>query len=139
MAEKMEGKLALSGPQDALNGVALEKWSEITGPDGWAFGATGVKVEMAAEYCRLHARKELAEAKVAEFGELVASPNGFPVQSPWLQIVNKARADMLRIVKDHFSAPTQADQGVKAKRQAAAEEHAQSGGKYAPPPPPTLN
>lgn len=51
------------------------------------------------EYCMLWERKEHADLMVKTHGELVASPNGFPVASPWLAVGNKCRSEILSIFK----------------------------------------
>lgn len=51
------------------------------------------------EYCMLWERKEHADLMVKTHGELVASPNGFPVVSPWLAVGNKCRSEILNIFK----------------------------------------
>lgn len=51
------------------------------------------------EYCKIWERKEHADSMVKTHGELVASPNGFPVTSPWLSVGNKCRSEILAIFK----------------------------------------
>ncbi|MFM9974645.1 MAG: P27 family phage terminase small subunit, partial [Beijerinckiaceae bacterium] len=67
-----------------LNEAALLKWAELCEKSAWGLVLTEGDRDVLAEYCRLHARKQKAEQKIEEHGELVASPNGFPVQSPWV-------------------------------------------------------
>jgi len=105
--------------------VARAKWDELVAFDVWGPMATKSDREMLAEYCRMHVRKMKAESQVAEHGELVASPNGFPVQSPWLQIVNKCRSEMHRIQIEFGGSPSartrvKANGGEKEDDSAAA-------------------
>lgn len=131
-------------PPKDIKGDALVKWKEMLAPEVWGRVVTEADRDVLAEYCRLAVRKEKAEAMVAEHGELVASPNGFPVQSPWMQIVNKCRADMMKIAAAFGGTPAarkaseaSAPEGKKAQRQANAEQAA-SGGRFAVPSAPKL-
>lgn len=130
-------------PPSDLCRVAKAKWSELLRDDMWGKAVLAADADVLAEYCRLHARKVKAEKMVAEHGELVASPNGFPVQSPWMQIVNKCRTEMLRIATEFGGTPGSrvkmnkpVVEGKKAQRQAQAEEVAS--GLFAPRVRPTL-
>lgn len=121
--------IRLRAPTDLCR-VAKAKWRELSAPGAWGSGAVAIYGDALAEYCRLYARKGKADAMIAEHGEIVASPNGFPVQSPWVAIANKCRADMLKIMKE-FGPDRQASApvGKKEQRQVAAEKAA---GKFAP-------
>jgi len=72
----------------------------------WGLVVTQADADLLEQYCRIHAQLKKAEGKVAEFGELVKSPNGFPCQSPWLNIVNRCRADMFRIALEFGGSPS---------------------------------
>ena len=106
-------------PRD-LDDVALAKWSEMAVDDAWGPALSHSTRDFLAEYCRLESRRARAESRVLEHGELVASPNGFPTQSPWLQIVNKCRADMLKISGIFSGALSGAAIKVPATRRVAA-------------------
>jgi len=93
----------LGAPPADLSGVALDKWREMSGL--WRLVVSEADRDQLAEYCRLEARRSFAEEKVGEHGLVVASPNGFPVQSPWLQIVNKCREDMRKIAHEFGGTP----------------------------------
>lgn len=122
-------------PPGDLSDAALAKWRQVATGDFWGRALDGADYDDVAEYCRLHARKAHADSQVAQHGELVSSPNGFPVQSPWLQVVNKCRADMLKIsqvLRGSAGRVAKAQsEGKKEQRQAAAQEIA-SEGKFAP-------
>ncbi len=49
-----------------------------------------VDVAMFAVYCQAVSRLAKAERELAEVGELVRSPNGYAVPSPWLAISTTA-------------------------------------------------
>ena len=128
-------------PPSDLSEVALAKWRQVTACDFWGRALDGADYDDVAEYCRLHSRKAHAEAQVAQHGELVSSPNGFPVQSPWLQVVNKCRADMLKISQVLRGASSRGvkaqGEGKKEQRQANAEK-ASSAGKFGVPASPKI-
>ena len=92
-------------PPDELTGVALAKWREMILPGAWGLVLTGADRDQLAEYCRLHSRKEEAEAMVAQEGLVMETPNKCAVQSPWLQIVNKCREDMRKIAVEFGGTP----------------------------------
>ena len=49
-------------------------------------------------YCITYSRWLKAENKIKRHGMLVKSPNGYPMQSPYLAIANKAMEQMLKIL-----------------------------------------
>ena len=78
------------------------------------------------EYLMLWDRKNKADEMVKTHGELVASPNGFPVASPWLGVGNKCRSEILSIFKlVHGESSTKplaiASDGKKGQAQARAD------------------
>ena len=96
----------LLGPPADLCEVARAEWAELTRLECWGLVVTQADADLLEQYCRIHAQLKKAEGKVAEFGELVKSPNGFPCQSPWLNIVNRCRADMFRIALEFGGSPS---------------------------------
>ena len=94
----------LGDPPADLDGGALAKWNEMARL--WGLVVTAADRDQLAEYCRLEVRRVQAEEKVFEHGPVVASPNGFPVQSPWLQIVNKCREEMRKIAVEFGGTPS---------------------------------
>lgn len=50
-----------------------------------------------ALYCVAWVRAAEATAKLAEYGEVTVTPQGFPVQSPYLQIYNKCVEQMAKL------------------------------------------
>lgn len=66
----------------------------------WGKGVDGAGLDSLIEYCRLFERKAKADAQIQEHGELVAGPNGFPVENPWLAVSMKASYEMRKIAKE---------------------------------------
>ena len=91
---------------DDLCEVAQAKWHQLVQKTWWGQWVTEADSDMLADYCKLFADKTMAEGKVREHGHLVASPNGFPCQSPWLQIVNRCRQDMRKIESECGGSPS---------------------------------
>ena len=58
-----------------------------------------------AMYCDYYARWEEATKQLADNGMIVHTENGFPVQSPYLGIANKAMAAMQRLLIEFGMTP----------------------------------
>jgi P27 family predicted phage terminase small subunit len=56
--------------------------------------------------CESYATWRDAVSKIDEFGVLVKTPNGYPVQGPYLQIANKAQMQMLRLLAEFGLTPS---------------------------------
>ena len=52
--------------------------------------------EMLACFCGAAGRRSQAEEELAKSGPVVKSPSGYPIQNPWLAILNKALEQILR-------------------------------------------
>jgi P27 family predicted phage terminase small subunit len=58
-----------------------------------------------AVYCQAWARWLEAEQKVQEGGEIVKSPNGYPIQNPWLSIANAAAKEVRAFLQEFGLSP----------------------------------
>jgi phage terminase small subunit len=115
-----DGSVALSpDPPDDLCAIAREKWTEMIRPEIWGAMLKAPDRDLLSEYCRLHARKTRGEAHLAEHGELVAAPNGFPVANPWLALVNKCRH-----AQNFFSPNSSEIKGTEPKSRSRLENRA---------------
>lgn len=113
----------IGSPPSDLDVIAKRKWRELIKSDAWGSIIARSDRDMLAEYCRLESRKRAAEKQVAEHGELVAAPNGFPMQNPWLAVVNKCRTDMMKIAIEFGGTPSSRARGrstVAGKKAEAA-------------------
>lgn len=81
-----------------LGEVGSAKLAEVSRT--WGRGLEGAARDSLIEYCRLYERKAKADAQIREHGELVAGPNGFPVENPWMAVSTKASAEMRKIARD---------------------------------------
>ena len=59
-----------------------------------------------ALYCQAWARWVEAEANLVRYGTVIKSQSGFPIQSPYLAIANKAMAQMARILVEFGMSPS---------------------------------
>ena len=66
-----------------------------------------------AAYCQSWARWIECEEKLRKHGAIVKSPNGFPVQSPYLAIANQAMKQMTRMLVEFGLTPSSRS-GVQA-------------------------
>lgn len=57
-------------------------------------------------YCEAFARYTDANAKIAKSGPVVVAPSGFPVQSPYLAIANKAHEQMCKLLIEFGMTPS---------------------------------
>jgi P27 family predicted phage terminase small subunit len=73
-----------------LNDAAKEEWDRMA-PELYDIGLL-TKIDIAAleAYCTAYARWIEAEDKIREGGMLVNAPSGYPIQTPYLSIANKA-------------------------------------------------
>ena len=59
-----------------------------------------------ALYCQAWARWVEAERALERYGVVVKSPSGFPMQSPYLAIANKAMEQMTRLLTEFGMSPS---------------------------------
>lgn len=67
---------------------------------------TNVDAPALGLYCEAFARWKYASDQVAKFGPVVKAPSGFPVQSPFLAIANKAWMQMVRMLVEFGMTPS---------------------------------
>ena len=89
-----------------LIGEARKEWFRI-GRQLVTYGlVTEVDKAALAAYCQAWARWVEAEEQLSKFGTVIKSPNGFPVQSPYLPIANKALEQMTRLLVEFGMSPS---------------------------------
>lgn len=59
-----------------------------------------------ALYCQSWARWVEAEDNLRKYGVVIKAPSGFPVQSPYLSIANKAMSQMTRLLVEFGMSPS---------------------------------
>jgi len=94
-------------PPEHLTPAALEEWNRIT-PELEALGLLAV-IDLAAlsVYCTAWARWTEAERKIRETGgEVVKSPSGYPILSPWLSVSRAAARQLEAFIKEFGLSPS---------------------------------
>ena len=93
-----------------------------------------------ALYCESFVQWKNAHDKIEEIGTVIKSPSGYPVQSPYLAIANRAHDQMMKLLIQFGMTPMSRasrikDGGKKEERQEAAKKVA---GRFAQSAPPKL-
>jgi P27 family predicted phage terminase small subunit len=83
-----------------------------------AFGLVTVidKAALAA-YCQAWGRWVEAEQQLRKYGPVIKSPSGFPIQSPYLTIANKAMEQMTRMLVEFGMTPSSRSRVATVKTQ----------------------
>lgn len=101
-----------------LQGEARKEWSRV-GKKLLAYGlVTDIDRSALAIYCQAWARWVEAEQQLAKYGTVIKSPNGYPMQSPYLAIANKAMDQMAKILVEFGMSPSSRSR-VTVQRQEA--------------------
>ena len=99
-----EAKLPACPPH--LQGEARKEWRRLGRKlVTWRL-ITEIDAGALALYCTAWARWVEAEASLARYGTVIKSPNGYPVQSPYLAIANKAMEQMTRLLVEFGMSPS---------------------------------
>jgi len=87
--------------------------------------------DLLAAYCVEFATWLEAEENIQEHGKLIKAQSGFPMQSPWLAIRNKAFANMLKIAAEFGMSPSSMSRVsvVKPEKEDPMEAFLKRGGK----------
>jgi P27 family predicted phage terminase small subunit len=88
-----------------LNPAARREWDRLVGELGKLRVLTGLDRAALAAYCGAYALWAEATEALQKFGVMVKSPNGFPVQSPYLSIANRQAEIMMRIASEFGFTP----------------------------------
>ena len=75
---------------------------------------------MLAAYCQAHALWVEAVASIGRYGTMVKSPNGYPMQSPYVAVVNKQVEIMVRIAAELGMTPSSRTR-IRVGNKAAAD------------------
>jgi P27 family predicted phage terminase small subunit len=71
-----------------------------------------------AAYCQAWARWVEAEENLVKYGVVIKAPSGFPIQSPYLAIANKAMDQMTRLLVEFGMSPSSRSRVTPAERPA---------------------
>lgn len=101
-----EGRPLASAPAKyRLGKVGRDKWEHLVSDACWGQWVTEADADALGLYCVNFERFTEAESKIAEFGPVVRGNNGFPVQSVWLAVSNKAQDHMHKIAQQFGGTP----------------------------------
>lgn len=93
-------------PPEYLSGSARKQWRVVSKQLAEAGVLTNMDVDALALYCEAFARYREAVTEIDDFGPITRTPSGFPVQSPWLQIANKAFEQMTKLLAEFGMTPS---------------------------------
>ena len=106
---------------DYLNDAAKEEWNRI-GPELYGIGLlTSLDIPAFELYCNAYARYINAFNEVEKHGMIVHAPSGYPVQNPYLSIINKAY-DQMKIYLAEFGMTPASRTRVKTAREKQTEK-----------------
>jgi P27 family predicted phage terminase small subunit len=91
---------------DHLQGRAREEWRRISKQLHRIGLLTIIDGAALAGYCEAYGRWADATEQVAKFGMVIKSPNGYPMLSPFLSIINAALAQMKGFLTEFGMTPS---------------------------------
>jgi P27 family predicted phage terminase small subunit len=88
-----------------LSDDAKKEWRRVTPLLDTLGLLTKIDRAALAMYCEAWGRWVQAEEALRKFGVMVKSPNGFPMQSPYLAVANKAMGQMRGLLAEFGMSP----------------------------------
>jgi P27 family predicted phage terminase small subunit len=88
-----------------LGDVAKREWDRLVGELAALRILTNLDRAALAAYCNAYALWAGAIEAIQKYGTMVKSPNGYPVQSPYIAIANRQAEIMLRIASEFGFTP----------------------------------
>ena len=86
---------------ESLSDNAKKHWEIVCKQLQDADIITNLDAHALAMYCEAYSRWTMANEQIAKYGVIIKTPNGFPAQSPYLQIANKA-FDQMKLMLVEF-------------------------------------
>ena|SRR5436190_12716599 len=102
-----------------LSPLARKEWDRLASELGALRMLTNLDRAALAAYCGAYALWAEATEAIQKYGVMIKSPQGFPIQSPYLSIANRQAEIMMRIASEfgftpasrsRISAPAQASE-----------------------------
>lgn len=91
---------------DWLSPDAAKHWPAIAEQLHQVGLLTAIDVTALGLYCEAFARWKDANARIVKYGTVIKSPNGYPIQSPYLAIANKAHEQMTKLLAEFGMTPS---------------------------------
>ena len=88
-----------------LGPVARQEWDRLAGELGKLKILTALDRAALAAYCGAYALWAEATHAIQEYGTMVKSPSGYPIQSPYVSIANRQAEIMMRIASEFGFTP----------------------------------
>lgn len=110
-------------PRPSLD-VAIPDWLSPNAAKHWPVVAkqlhhagllTAIDVTALGLYCEAFARWRDANDRIVKYGTVIKTPNGYPIQSPYLAIANKAHEQMVRLLVEFGMSPSSRSRCTVAK------------------------
>lgn len=98
-----------------LSPQAAKHWPTVSKQLDTAGVLTQMDVAALALYCEAFARWKHANDQVVKCGPVIKAPSGFPVQSPFLAIANKAHEQMVKLLIEFGMTPSSRARVTKAE------------------------
>ena len=89
-----------------LDGEARKEWKRVVAELTELGLLTRLDRGLLAAYCQAHALWVEAVSSIERYGTMVKSPNGYPMQSPYVAVVNKQVEIMGRIAAEFGMTPS---------------------------------
>ncbi len=103
-AEPQPGAAVPEAPAE-LSPAAKAEWDRLAGDLVALKMMTALDRAALAAYCQAYAMWSEAITAVQQFGTMVKSPSGYPIQSPYVSIANKQAEIMIRIAAEFGFTP----------------------------------
>jgi P27 family predicted phage terminase small subunit len=89
-----------------LDGEAKKEWKRLVAELAEVGLITGLDRGLLAAYCLAYALWVEAVSSIERYGTMIKSPNGFPMQSPYVAVANKQVDIMVRIAAEFGMTPS---------------------------------
>ena len=99
-------KSKLPAPLAELNDDGRAEWRRLTKELGALGMTTGMDWQALTTYCVAHQLWREALRHVLDQGSMVRSPKGFPLQNPYMAVVNKQAELMLKLAGEFGFTPS---------------------------------
>jgi P27 family predicted phage terminase small subunit len=88
-----------------LSALARKEWNRLVGELSVLRMLTNLDRAALAAYCGAYALWAEATEAIQKYGVMIKSPQGFPIQSPYLSIANRQAEIMMRIASEFGFTP----------------------------------